>query len=142
LCIGLSNPAVVKYGLPPIKNLKAVTICPGPNIAYFNKLVSLQEMTDHIYGRANILVGLDRPHMFIKELKLNIDYLKEQSLEAIATDVKKTKGVFDFARQLLTGIEYYRSISAEISRKDEFNNQLNNLESEIHSISSPYAKAS
>ncbi len=142
LCIGLSNAAVIKYDLPPIKNLKAVTICPGPNIAYFNKVVTLQEMTDHIYGRANILGGQDRPHMFIKELKLNVDYLREQSSELSKEDVKKTKDIFDFAKHLLTGIQYYRSISAKISSSEKFNTQLNDLESEIDNISSPCAKAS
>jgi hypothetical protein len=141
LCIGLSNAAIVKYDLPPIKNLKAVTICPGPNIAYFNKIVTLQGMTDHIYGRANILAGQDRPHMFIKELKLNVDYLKEQSSELINADAKKTKDMHDFAKQLLTGIEYYRSISDKISGTDKFNAQLSGLESEIHNISSPCVKA-
>jgi hypothetical protein len=142
LCIGLSNAAVAKYDLPPIKNLKAVTICPGPNIAYFNKIVTLQEMTDHIYGRANILADRNRPHMFIKELKLNVDYLKEQSSSLIRTDTKRTKDMLDFAKQLLTGIEYYRSISDTISNRDKFNLQLNELESEIRNISSQYASAS
>lgn len=141
LCIGLSNAAVVKYGLPPIKNLKAVTICPGPNIAYFNKIVTLQEMTDHIYGRANILDGSARPHMFIKEIKLNVDYLRELS-NLINENIKKTKDVLDFAKHLLVGIDYYRSISGNISNKEKFNTQLNELEAEIHNISSPYAKAS
>src|SRR5690606_7715743 len=55
LCIGLSNAAPVKYEQPFLKNLRAVTICPGPNIAYFSKVVSLKEMADHIYGRTSII---------------------------------------------------------------------------------------
>ena len=35
-------------------------------------------MTDHIYGRKNILTHVNRPHMFIAELYLYIDFLKEQ----------------------------------------------------------------
>ena len=72
--------------------------------------------------------------MFVKELKLNVDYLKEQSSELIKTDGKRTKDMLDFAKQLLTGIEYYRSISDKISSKEKFNTHLNNLESEILNI--------
>src|SRR5690606_10028922 len=61
LCVGLSNAAIVQYDLTPIKNLTAVTICPGPNIAYFDEVVTLKQMTDHIYGRG-ALQQQRRPH--------------------------------------------------------------------------------
>jgi hypothetical protein len=134
LCIGLSNAAIVKYDLPPVKNLTAVTICPGPNIAYFNKIVTLQEMTDHIYGRMDILGGHDRPHMFIKELQLNVDYAREQLSGSKIQDVKKEKDVADFLKQLLSGISYYRSIADRLSGPDRFNGQLNALESDVRDI--------
>jgi NAD(P)H-dependent flavin oxidoreductase YrpB (nitropropane dioxygenase family) len=70
LCVGLSNAASINYGKTMVDNLHSVTICPGPNIAYFNKVVTLKEMTDHIYGRVNLLEGVHRPHMFINELTL------------------------------------------------------------------------
>ena len=34
-------------------------------------------MVDHIYGKKDILNSLARPHMFINELNLYIDYLKK-----------------------------------------------------------------
>jgi hypothetical protein len=135
LCIGLSNAAIVKYDLPPVKNLKAVTICPGPNIAYFNKIVTLQEMTDHIYGRTNILENGGRPHMFIKELMLNVDYLKEQAADLKKEDSKKAKDILDFSKQLLTGIEYYRAMATQISPNEQFKHQLSALEMEIIDVS-------
>lgn len=135
LCIGLSNSAIVKYGLPPVKNLTAVTICPGPNIAYFDKIVTLREMTDHIYGRANILAGTDRPHMFIKELKLNVEYIREQADELTEADHKKQKEILDFIKQLLGGISYYRSIADKINNREQFNAQLDHLEREAKNIS-------
>jgi hypothetical protein len=136
LCIGLSNAAIVKYNLPQIKNLKAVTICPGPNIAYFNRIVTLQEMTDHIYGRINILADQNRPNMFIKELSLNVEYLEEQATSLKKEDVKQTKDVLDFAKQLLTGIAYYRTISDKISGPGQFNEQLDNFEDKISKLTS------
>lgn len=112
LCIGLSNSAILSYGLPPIKRLEAVTICPGPNIAYFSQVVTLRNMTDHIYGRTNLIINKDRPHMFIKELFLNIRYLEEQMLDLAALDTKAAKDLLDFSKNLLKGIAYYRQLSA------------------------------
>src|SRR5690606_21899377 len=77
LCVGLSNAAVNNYDLSPFLTSAAVNICPGPNIAYFNRKVSLKKMVSHIYGRLNILSDNTRPHFFIKELRLYIDYWEE-----------------------------------------------------------------
>jgi hypothetical protein len=135
LCIGLSNAAIVKYDLPPVKNLTAVTICPGPNIAYFNKTVTLKEMTDHIYGRTNILGDQDRPHMFLKELQLNVKYLQEQAQELKPGDVKQMKDVIDFGKQLLSGIDYYRGLSDAALQQSNFREQLKTIENEVSNIS-------
>jgi hypothetical protein len=135
LCLGLSNAAIVKYNLPPVKNLTAVTICPGPNIAYFNKTVTLKEMTDHIYGRTNILGDQNRPHMFLKELWLNVQYLQEQVEELKAGDVKRMKDVIDFGNQLLAGIVYYRGLSDKSLKQTNFKEQLIHYETEVSNIS-------
>ncbi len=112
LCIGLINSALHKYNLPRVKKLEAVTICPGPNIAYFSKIVSLQEMTDHIYGRSHTLCTDNRPHMFIKELSLNVDYLGEKinELQPSANE-KDMKRIISFGNELLNGIVYYRNLA-------------------------------
>jgi len=109
LCVGLSNSASIEYMQPFLKNLNSVTICPGPNIAYFTKIVSLQEMTDHIYGRANVITVANRPHMFINELQLYVDYLAEQ-VESAGQDEKRIQYCQKFAKNLLDGINYYWSI--------------------------------
>jgi hypothetical protein len=115
LCVGLSNSVVHVYELPPIKNLTAVTICPGPNVVYFDKVVTLKQMTDHIYGRSNIMQHKNRPHMFIKEIELNVEYLKEQC----ETDgLKISNGTRNYACTLLQGISYYLSM-AELIDEDE-----------------------
>jgi hypothetical protein len=136
LCIGLSNSAVLKYQLPPIKKLEAVTVCPGPNIAYFNKVVSLQEITDHIYGRRSILNTPDRPHMFIKELFLNVNYLKEQVEEIVEANEKILKPLVSFCHNLLTGISYYRNLSEQIvaGAQYTFLQQLQLCENDIQKI--------
>lgn len=133
LCIGLMNSAVHQYDLPPVKKLTAVTICPGPNIAYFSKIVSLREITDHIYGRTNIISSPDRPHMFIKELKLNINYLQERIDDLKEKNDKIVKEITAFGDQLLKGITYYRNLSAHIvkNRFETFLHELDHCESTI-----------
>ena len=112
LCIGLSNAAATKYEQPFIKNLTSVTICPGPNIAYFSKKVSLKEMTDHIYGRTDIIEDTNRPHVFINELFIYISYLEEQLIKAPVTtkDPRRNKYYQSFYEQLKNGIKYYRNM--------------------------------
>ena len=110
LCVGLSNAAAVKHQAPFLKGLRAVTICPGPNIAYFSKVASLKEMTDHIYGRSNLIQRNDRPHMFIKELQLYIDFIKEKIDNALEHDAKFVKYCASFCQNLFNGIDYYRQL--------------------------------
>ena len=112
LCVGLCNAAAINYSETFIKKLTAVNICPGPNIVNFSKVVSLQTMTDHIYGRENILSRGNRPHMFITELNLYIDYLKEQLEEHTDQEQfsKKKKNVTSFYQNLRNGIMYYRQL--------------------------------
>lgn len=119
LCIGLSNSAVKEYELQPFKNLETVNICPGPNIAYFKEVVSLKKMVDHIYGRLNILQGHDRPHMFIKELGLYMDYWRELLTDGKALiDNKKQIYIRNFYANLMKGIAYYQDLSHQLS--DDF----------------------
>jgi hypothetical protein len=140
LCIGLSNAAAIKYEQPFLKNLTAVTICPGPNIAHFSKTVSLQEMTDHIYGRTNIINDKTRPHVFINELFIYINYLKEQLLdEADNMDCKRKKYFVSFSDQLLNGINYYRKMVQSCNgfsehNIEEFNNHLDKAELELEAL--------
>lgn len=114
LCVGLSTAAGQVHHEPFLKNRDAVTICPGPNIAHFSRVVSLKTMVDHIYGRKNILTATDRPHMFIKELQLYIDYLSEQLRKGTsASGFEKAKpGWAKFSANLREGIRYYRHLSA------------------------------
>ena len=78
LCTGLMTSAMIVNDVKMKTKDQGVLICPGPNMAYFSEIVSLKKMIDHIYGRTNIIARDDRPNMFIKELSLYINYLKEQ----------------------------------------------------------------
>ncbi len=110
LCEGLTAPVLLKKNIPDVHRLKAVTICPGPNLAYFSGVFSLKDMVDHIYGKKDILNSLPRPHMFINELNLYIDYLKK-ALKDLNLDVKQEKYFSAFKKNLFAGIEYYKKLS-------------------------------
>jgi hypothetical protein len=112
LCVGLSNSAAINYDKVLVKKMEAVTICPGPNIVNFSQVVNLPRMVDHIYGRDNVMMQTNRPHMFIAELYLYIDYLKEQIQDDIEADQfeKKYKYYNTFFQNLRSGINYYREM--------------------------------
>ncbi|MDN3658005.1 hypothetical protein QWZ08_20305 [Ferruginibacter paludis] len=114
LCVGLSNAATIKYEQLFVKNMDAVTICPGPNIAYFNKVVTLQTMTDHIYGRTNIMDVADRPNLFVAELGLYLNFIKEQleNENGKEPDVKRKRYYTEFFKNLHDGISYYKQLPA------------------------------
>lgn len=112
LCVGLSNSAALNYDQVLVKKLDAVTVCPGPNIVHFSRIVSLQTMTDHIYGRDNIVASDYRPHMFVAEIYLYIDFLKEKiEDDRIAGTFEKNKKYYSqFYRNLKAGIVYYSQL--------------------------------
>ena len=68
LCVGLSNASYLENNIQIKGQEQGVVICPGPNMAYFDKEISLSEMVQHIYGNANVLSSTERPNMFVKEL--------------------------------------------------------------------------
>ncbi|MES2395561.1 MAG: hypothetical protein V4549_06140 [Bacteroidota bacterium] len=126
LCEGLSSTVLLKNNIPDHHRLEAVTICPGPNLAYFSKTFSLEEMVDHVYGRLNALNALNRSHMFINELKMYIDYLKaevDKNFNSL-TD-KQTKYFSSFKSNLLQGIEYYKQLIPNMANEaEEFKNKM------------------
>ena len=69
--------------------------------------------------------------MFIKELKLNVDYFNEQLEEVDRDNAKQCRELTNFAKQLLNGISYYRSISPKVKHSEKFLTQLTIVEDEI-----------
>ncbi|MEA1784778.1 hypothetical protein U1E44_01625 [Arenibacter sp. GZD96] len=111
ICVGLGTSALLQYGLDTKVEGTGVSICPGPNLAYFSKEMTLSEITDNIYGRTNVIVRNDRPHMFIKELQLYIDFLKNKIEDVhTARSEKQKQGLLQFAKNLNDGISYYKNV--------------------------------
>jgi len=111
LCVGLGTSSLLTNNLNTKTEGNGVSICPGPNMAYFSKIMSLKEIIDHIYGRANVISRTDRPNIFIKELGLYIDFLKNKIEETeFPMTNKQQKYFLTFVNNLNDGIEYYFSL--------------------------------
>ena len=111
LCEGLCSSAYLKYKINKPKENTAVAICPGPNLAYFNRTFSLDEMVGHIYGKLDLLKNIQRPNIFIKELELYVDYFQKDMQQHFFTLTdKKRIQLQKFKEQLLKGINYYTTL--------------------------------
>lgn len=137
LCMGLGAATLQVHGLDKMNAKKGVSICPGPNMAYFSKIMSLKEITDHIYGRFNAVSTPGRPNMFVKELKLYVDYLRDKIEETQGSlNKKQEKYLLSFSNNLKQGIAYYQNLFLEM--KDKFEETkikvLSDLEQHIHAI--------
>lgn len=133
LCEGLGVAAILKNKLPVSHRLTAVTICPGPNLAYFSKIVTLAEMVGHIYGRINILNTEHRPNIFVNELNLYVDYLKKQVADySVDISMNQNKYLEKFKVNLLEGIEYYKNLVPLFMKGTE--RYIKNLKEELSRI--------
>jgi hypothetical protein len=120
LCEGLCSATYIKYGISKPKENKAVAICPGPNLAYFSRSYTLDEMVKHIYGSLDLLHNVKRPHLFINELNLYIDYFqKEISAHVKNFNDKKQKYLLKFKTELETGISYYKQLFPQLASQTQ-----------------------
>ena len=111
VCVGLGTSVLIEKGIDTQEEGDGVSVCPGPNMAYYDKKSSLSEMVDHIYGRKNIIRRIDRPHMFVKELQLYVNYFKEK-VEEFNSDFnkKQVKNLVQFNENLRAGVLYYQQL--------------------------------
>jgi hypothetical protein len=120
LCEDLAAPGLINSDMSDDEKPIAVAVCPGPNLAYFSKVATLEEMVGHIYGRLNLITDPNRPNMFINELQLYIDYLKneiEKQIDAITA--KELKYFTTFKSNMLEGIAYYKSLIPKIVQETD-----------------------
>lgn len=114
VCVGLGTSAMLAYNLDTKALGDGVSICPGPNMAYYSKIMSLKNITDHIYGRDNMISRTDRPNIFIKELYLYINYLKNKLEDSkVSMNRKEEKYLLTFTNNLNEGILYYKRLFLE-----------------------------
>lgn len=128
LCVGLANASYLENGIKIKGQDQGVVICPGPNLAYFDKEVSLLEMVQHIYGNANVMTVTARPNLFINELKMYVSYLKNEIQETYDYTAGQIKKWHSFKNNLLEGITYYQTI---FQNTHYFENAVFQFESEL-----------
>ena len=139
-CVGLGTSTLLAYNLDTKVEGNGVSICPGPNMAYYSKIMSLKNITDHIYGRAKMVTRTDRPHMFIKELNIYIDFLQKKLEDAkLSMDNKQKRYLMKFTTNLEEGVLYYKNLFEDIKNtfedsKSQILNELNRGEKTLKSI--------
>ncbi len=135
ICHDLAGSATLPLGIDP----KATpSICCGPNIVNFTKATSLEEMVNHIYGKISILQNENRPHMFVRELSIYVDYLKFELKKTSDGLLDKTNKYFQgFKDNLISGIEHYHEIAEQFNQeqRDKFKKELDILLAEIELLS-------
>lgn len=134
LCVGLVNAAYLENNIDIKGQQQGVVICPGPNLAYFDKEVSLSDMMQHIYGTINIMTDKNRPNMFIKELKMYVEYLKNEittfSSEVSVNQLKKWNS---YRNNINDGILYYQRLFENTNTK--INSELEFYKTQINTLS-------
>ncbi len=134
ICHDLAGGATLKHGINP----EATTaVCSGPNIVNFGKLATLEEMVGHIYGRLSLLTSPERPHMFISELSLYVEYLrKELERHALGLSARTPKYFSEFRNNLLSGIEYYKRLAGQAitDGRARFEAELARLREEVEQL--------
>lgn len=142
ICVGLGTSALIANNIETDKEGTGVSICPSPNLAYFSKKMKLKELVDHIYGRTNVISRNDRPNMFIKELKIYIDYLNNKFEETRdEMTQKQEKYLMTFSENLQNGINYYKELFSNAKdkfteTKEDILNQLSSNQSILKSLNS------
>lgn len=120
ICAGLVMTPYIEHDMLKSSDGKGISVCPGPNMAYFSKKSTLAEMVSHIYGRINLLNDTYRPNLFVKELSMYVDYLKREINESIdAVNEKKQKYFEEFKDNLISGIEYYKEIIDDMKEESD-----------------------
>ena len=118
LCTNLGTGSMIRLGImKPTYGRQA--ICPGPNVAWFSRQYSLEEMTDHIYGRRESLVPKKRPHMFAKELVMYVDYVSELAHQVEPNDKQQWRKLGKMRNNLEKGMDLCLEISQNTPYRDE-----------------------
>ncbi|KQX15183.1 hypothetical protein [Flavobacterium sp. Root420] len=142
LCVGLANSSYLENDIKIKGQAQGVVICPGPNMAYFDQEVSLKDMVGHIYGNKSVLRTNNRPNLFVKELKMYVDYFRNE-IETISGEItaNQLKKLNSFKTNLLEGIKYYynlfESTSYFKSETEKIKYQIDFYKLELTSIKIP-----
>ncbi len=109
ICDHLGNGALIELGIAEEENAPQC-ICPSAVIAWFNKIYTLKEMVDHIYGRGPSLVSSKRPHVFASEIVMYVDFFEKQVANCSCTP-RENKVLQEFKSNLEKGMDFCLNIA-------------------------------
>ncbi|RAP33015.1 hypothetical protein DID75_03335 [Candidatus Marinamargulisbacteria bacterium SCGC AG-410-N11] len=143
LCEDLASSSLINAKVDNKRPLKTA-VCPGPNLAYFSKVVSLKDMVDHIYGRVNLLNTTKRSNMFVNELRMYIKhFVKEINQVSNQPSDRGLKTIRLFSENLKTGMQYYKKMIPKLieettSYRLQMSHELQQIKEEFDSILKKY----
>ncbi len=146
ICVGLGTSAVKVNHLENKVRGEGISICPGPNMAYFDEVISLKKMANHIYGKINVLSDNYRPNMFVKEIGLYVDYL-ENKIKEVSEPIDKQMKYFDtFQKNMEEGITYYKNLFSDVMKNSEgvkakINAEIEEMEVKLEALKAELALA-
>jgi hypothetical protein len=118
LCYDLAGGATRRLKIDPGI---PTAVCAGPNVINYNREFTLEELVDFIYGRGRNLVSeKDRPHMFIREAELYLDYFEREKLKNFV-GYKKLKPEYfeEYKANMRSGLEYYQKLLEHLPQEDQ-----------------------
>ena len=117
ICDHLGNSALMNLGIAAPKSIPSI-VCPGPNLAWFDRAYTFEEMVNYIYGQGENLVSSARPHMFATELVMYVDYFEKLAQQATG-DIKKMKMLQEYIQNLEKSMDFCLEFADEAPYKNE-----------------------
>ena len=109
ICHDLGGAVLRKLGIDPAAT---PAICPGPGISDFSKIASFREMVEHIYGKTNLVTNTNRPHLFLREVALTLDWLETKRADAVDTECDFCEETIQ--ENLTDAFAYYEELAASL----------------------------
>ncbi len=143
LCEDLAASALINHHQIN-KRILAPAICPGPNMGYFDRTMTLSELVAHIYGRLHVMTHANRPNLFVSELRLYIEHLVFEIKESLPKPTSKQIGYFQsFQKNLMEGIQYYKQLIPKFTLetqkyRDAMKDELQAIRNELEALGHAY----
>lgn len=91
------------------------SICPGPNVRWFQRRMTLEEMVGHIYGKLDARTDRSRPHQLVTEAELYVDFLERDLADQGTPLAQRTlEQCAEYLRNLVDGIAATRALAPRL----------------------------
>lgn len=101
------NAAILGEPAPSPSNAP-VSIIPGPNIGWFDRDYTLDEMVGHIYGRIPSLVPPHRPHVFAYEIEMYLELFETRRSRCHPENTEQDRELEAFRRHFGKNVAWLR----------------------------------